>query len=67
MLEEPDDTRSLVRNQAVATLECDVPAGWSLDDWRAARGLARDVTRERMTRSWRRRALAAIRPRDTRY
>jgi hypothetical protein len=34
------------RDRAVATLECDVPLGWSLDDWRTVRGLAREVTRE---------------------
>jgi hypothetical protein len=43
-----------VRSQAVATLECDVPLGWSLDDWRAVRGMAREVTREPGRRWWRR-------------
>jgi hypothetical protein len=48
-----------VRSQAVATLECDVPAGWSLDEWRAVRGMAREVTREPRWRPWRRRSRAA--------
>jgi hypothetical protein len=53
-----------VRSQAVATLECDVPVGWSLDDWRAVRGMARDVTREPGWRLWRR--LSGAGRRDTR-
>jgi len=67
MLEEQDDTRSLVRDQAVATLECDVPAGWSLDEWRSVRELAREVTREPATPWWRRRPLAARRTRARRH
>ena len=40
--------------QAVSPLECDVPVGWSLDDWRAVRGLAREVTAEPDAQWWRR-------------
>jgi hypothetical protein len=29
--------------QAVVPLECDVPVGWSLEDYRQVRGLAREV------------------------
>ena len=29
--------------QAVVSVECDVPIGWSLDDYRQVRGLAREV------------------------
>jgi hypothetical protein len=32
--------------QAVVPVECDVPIGWSLDDYRQVRGLAREVMRE---------------------
>jgi hypothetical protein len=53
MLREQGDTTSLVRDQAVATLECDVPVGWSLDEWRTVRELAREVTREPARRWWR--------------
>ena len=49
-----------VRDQAVATLECDVPAGWSLDEWRTVRGLAREVTEDR-AEPWWRRPLRALR------
>jgi hypothetical protein len=58
MVEEQDDTTSLVRDQAVAPVECDVPVGWSLDDWREVRVLAREVTEERALRWWRRRPRA---------
>jgi hypothetical protein len=43
-----------VREQAVAPVECDVPVGWSLDDWRRVRGLAREVVDDRRPRLWRR-------------
>src|SRR4051794_6478321 len=33
-------------DQAVVPVECDVPVGWSLDDYRQVRGLAREVVRE---------------------
>jgi hypothetical protein len=49
-----------VRDQAVATLECDVPVGWSLDDWRTVRELAREVTEDRAA-AWWRRPLKALR------
>jgi len=39
--------------QAVVSVECDVPVGWSLDDYRQVRGLARQVTRE-PSPGWRR-------------
>ncbi|HMJ97167.1 MAG TPA: hypothetical protein VK486_15030 [Thermoleophilaceae bacterium] len=55
MLGEQHDTTSLVRDQAVAPVECDVPVGWSLDDWRTVRGLAREVIREPVGPWWRRR------------
>ena len=54
MLEQRDDTKLLVRDQAVVYEECDVPVGWSLDEWRTVRGLAREVTREPATPWWRR-------------
>jgi hypothetical protein len=52
-----------LRDQAVATLECDVPVGWSLDDWRTVRGLASEVTREPEARLWRRLLRASRRSR----
>jgi hypothetical protein len=58
MLEKQGDTRSLVCDQALAPVECDVPVGWSLDDWRTVRGLAREVIREPAPRWWRRRPRA---------
>jgi hypothetical protein len=54
------DVSQQVREQSVATLECDVPDGWSLDEWRTVRGLAREVTTEDrprwgvLRRAWRR-------------
>jgi hypothetical protein len=39
--------------QAVVPVECDVPLGWSLDEYREVRALARDVTREPGS-AWRR-------------
>jgi hypothetical protein len=59
MLKEQGDTTSLVRDQAVATLECDVPVGWSLDEWRAVRGLAREVVSQPARRRWWRRPARA--------
>jgi hypothetical protein len=55
MPEQPDLTRSLVRDQALAPVECDVPVGWSLDDWRTVRGLAREVIEAPVAPWWRRR------------
>jgi hypothetical protein len=59
---QQDAVSEQVREQAVATLECDVPAGWSLDEWRAVRGMARDVVGER-ARWWRRLSRASRRSR----
>ena len=39
--------------QAVLPVECDVPVGWSLDDYRQVRGIAREMTGEPV-RAWRR-------------
>jgi hypothetical protein len=39
--------------QAVVSVECDVPIGWSLDDYRQVRGLAREASREPAP-AWRR-------------
>ena len=52
-----------LREQAVATLECDVPVGWSLDEWRAVRGMARDVVGERAP-WWRKLSRASRRSRS---
>ena len=41
-------------------VECDVPIGWSLDDYRQVRGLAREVMRE-PGQAWRRLLPRAIR------
>ena len=43
-----------LQSQAISTVECDVPVGWSLDDWRTVRGLAREVTEEPEAPWWRR-------------
>jgi hypothetical protein len=43
-----------LRDHAVATVECDVPVGWSLQDWRAVRGLAREATTELEVSWWHR-------------
>jgi hypothetical protein len=55
MLEQHVDTTSLVRDQAIAPVECDVPDGWSLEDWRSVRGLAREVVDAPAAPWWRRR------------
>ena len=52
-----------LRDHAVAILECDVPAGWSLQDWREARGLAREVTTALEAPWWRRLRRASRRSR----
>jgi hypothetical protein len=44
MTERPEAVSEQVRDRDVAPLECDVPVGWSLDEWRTVRGLAREVT-----------------------
>jgi hypothetical protein len=59
MLDQRGDTTSLVRDQAIAPVECDVPVGWSLDDWRTVRGLAREVIEEPASPWWRRRPRVA--------
>ena len=41
MIQRHEAVSQQLREQAVATLECDVPIGWSLEDWRAARGHSR--------------------------
>jgi hypothetical protein len=43
-----------VREQAVAPVESDVPIGWSLEDWRTVRGLAREVVDDGRPSLWRR-------------
>jgi hypothetical protein len=60
MLHRQEAVSEQVRDQAVATLECDVPVGWSLDDWRTVRELAREVTEDRAA-AWWRRPLKALR------
>ena len=60
MIERQEAVSQKVREQALATLECDVPIGWSLDDWRTVRELAREVTGERAGPWWRR-SLRALR------
>jgi hypothetical protein len=45
--------------QAVVPVECDVPVGWSIDDYRSVRGLAREVADVRGPRWWRRRSRAS--------
>ena len=52
-----------LRDQAVATVECDVPVGWSLQEWRAVRGLAKEVTTELEAPWWRRLRRASRRSR----
>jgi hypothetical protein len=59
---QQDAVSEQLREQAVATVECDVPAGWSLDEWRVVRGMARDVIGERGS-WWRRRPRTSRRPR----
>jgi hypothetical protein len=54
MLGAQDDVSEQVQDHALATMECDVPVGWSLDDWRTVRELAREVTQEPAPRWWRR-------------
>jgi hypothetical protein len=53
MLHEGEVSRQ-VRDQAVLTVECDVPDGWSLEDWRRVRGLAHELTAELDAPWWRR-------------
>ena len=52
MVQQEAVTQAL-EDQAVVPVECDVPVGWSLDDYRQARGLAREAIREPVF-AWRR-------------
>jgi hypothetical protein len=61
---QQDAVSNQVREQAVATVECDVPVGWSLEEWRAVRGMARDVVGEQAP-WWRRLSRASRRSRLT--
>jgi hypothetical protein len=49
-----EDVSEQVRDQALSPVDCDVPDGWSLEDWRTVRGLAREITEEPATPWWRR-------------
>jgi hypothetical protein len=62
MLQQADVSEQ-VQDQAVATVECDVPVGWSLDEWRSVRSLAREVTTELEAPWWRRLRRASRRSR----
>jgi hypothetical protein len=65
MIEQQEAVSERLRDQAVVTVECDVPLGWSLDEWRTVRGLARDVMREPVAPSlWRRLLRQSHRSRD---
>jgi hypothetical protein len=59
---KPGEVSEQVRDQAIAPVECDVPVGWSLDEWRAVRGMARDVTGVSHVHWWRRLRGSARRP-----
>jgi hypothetical protein len=54
MLGAQEDVSEQVRDRALVPVECDVPVGWSLDDWRTVRGLAREVGEEPAAPWWRR-------------
>ena len=43
---QQDAVTQALEDQAVVSVECDVPVGWSLDEYRQARGLAREVIQE---------------------
>jgi hypothetical protein len=64
MLGAQDDVSEQVQDHAIATMECDVPVGWSLDEWRTVRGLAREVIQEPESRWWRRPLRASRRSRE---
>jgi hypothetical protein len=51
---QPGEVSEHVRDQGVAPVECDVPVGWSLAEWRTVRRLAREVTTNRPAPWWRR-------------
>jgi hypothetical protein len=63
MLEAQVDVSERVQDHALVTVECDVPVGWSLEDWRRVRGLAREVTQEPGAPWWRRLLRASHRSR----
>ena len=42
MLGAQDDVSERVQDHALATMECDVPVGWSLDEWRTVRQSSSD-------------------------
>jgi hypothetical protein len=63
MLEAQQDVTDRVQDHALVTLECDVPVGWSLDEWRTVRGLVREVIREPEVPWWRRLLRASPRSR----
>src|SRR3954469_15111544 len=52
MVQQEAVTQAL-EDQAVVPVECDVPVGWSRDEYRQARGLAREAVREPAP-AWRR-------------
>jgi hypothetical protein len=54
----------MLEDQAVVPVECDVPVGWSLDDYRNVRGLAREITEGSRRRRLRAVLRAARRERD---
>ena len=62
MIQQQDAVSEQVRDQAVMTVECDVPVGWSLDEWRAVRGMARDAIEDRGS-WWRKLSRTSRRPR----
>lgn len=44
MAEQQEAVTRRYQDDQVAVVESDVPVGWSLDDWREARALARELT-----------------------
>lgn len=54
----------MLEDQAVVPVECDVPVGWSLDDYRSARGLAREAAEDSRPRRLRSLWRGARRERD---
>jgi hypothetical protein len=63
MPNQQDAVSDRIRDHAVVTVECDVPVGWSLEEWRAVRGLARELTAEPGPPLWRRLRRASRRSR----
>jgi hypothetical protein len=64
MREAGEGVSEQVQDQALVTVECDVPVGWSLDDWRRVRGLAQEVIEEPPKPWWRRLPRASRRSRE---